>query len=33
MRSAITKKANQDKQQKQTKIATNFNYIQNFMSN
>ena len=33
MRSAITKKANQDEERNQTTITTNFNYIENFMSN
>ena len=32
MISVIIKKACQDEQQNQTKIATNINYIQNFMS-
>ena len=32
MRSAITKKANQDEQQNQTTWKTFFNYIQNFIS-
>ena len=31
MRTAITKRANQDEQQNQTTITTNFNYIQNFV--
>ena len=32
MKTAIIKKASQDKQQNQTSIATKSNYIQNFMS-
>ena len=32
MRSAVIKKANKDKQQNQTTITTNINYIQNFKS-
>ena len=31
MRSAVIKKVNQDKQQNQTPITTNINYIQNIM--
>ena len=31
MRSAIIKKASQDEQQNQTTIATNINYIQNYV--
>ena len=31
MRSAVMRKANQDKQQNQTTVATNINYNQNFV--